>query len=108
MNIISIIKTIKEYWVIITFLSGVLVAIFTFGKSMIEATKCSLRNDILDIYDRAVAKGKIKQYDRQGNLIKEWNSQKEASKQLRLNQGSISNCCTGKAPTAYGYVWKFS
>ena len=57
MNIISIIEFIKEYWAIITFLSGMLVAIFTFGKSMIEATKCSLRNDILDIYDRAVAKG---------------------------------------------------
>lgn len=55
-----------------------------------------------------VTKRKIKQYDRQGNLIKEWNSQKEASEQLRLNQGSISNCCNGKAPTAYGYVWKFS
>lgn len=64
MNIISIIQIIKEYWVIITFLCGVLVAIFAFGKSMIEATKCSLRNDILDIYDRAVAKGnKITHYE---------------------------------------------
>ena len=58
MNIINIIQFIKEYWVLITFLFSILVATYTFGKSMIEATKCSLRNDILDIYDRAVARGK--------------------------------------------------
>lgn len=64
MNIISIIEFIKEYWAIITFLSSILIAIFTFGKSMIEATKCSLRNDILDIYDRVVARGnKITHYE---------------------------------------------
>lgn len=55
---------IKEYWFLITFLGGILTTIFTFGKSMIEATKCSLRNDILTIYDRAVAKGnKITHYE---------------------------------------------
>ena len=60
----QIISFIKEYWVLITFLFSILVATYTFGKSMIEATKCSLRNDILDIYDRAVAKGnKITHYE---------------------------------------------
>lgn len=60
----EVLQFIKEYWVLITFLVGELVAIYTFGKSMIEATKCSLRNDILDIYDRAVAKGnKITHYE---------------------------------------------
>lgn len=64
MNIMSIIQFIKDYWAIITFLATTLIAIFTFGKSMIEATKCSLRNDILDIYDRAVAKeNKITHYE---------------------------------------------
>lgn len=56
----------------------------------------------------ATTKRKIIQYDLQGNFIKEWNSQKEASSQLGINQGSISNCCKGKAPTVGGYVWKFS
>ena len=64
MNIISIIQFIKEYWVLITFLFSIFIAIYTFGKAMIEATKCSLRNDILDIYDRAEAKGnKITHYE---------------------------------------------
>ena len=43
---------IKEYWVIITFLLGILTTLIVFIKSMIDATKCSLRNDILTIYDR--------------------------------------------------------
>ena len=60
----EILEFIRDYWVLITFFGGLLVAIFTFGKSMIEATKCSLRNDILDIYDRAVAKeNKITHYE---------------------------------------------
>ena len=60
----EILEFIRDYWVLITFFGGLLVTIFTFGKSMIEATKCSLRNDILDIYDRAVAKGnKITHYE---------------------------------------------
>lgn len=53
---------IKDYWFLITFLGGILIAIFTFGKSMIEATKCSLRNDILTIYDRCKDDRKITHY----------------------------------------------
>ena len=55
----GVLQFIKEYWFLITFLSGVLITIFTFGKSMIEATKCSLRNDILEIYDRCKDSKKI-------------------------------------------------
>lgn len=47
----EILKFIKEYWAIITFLIGLAVPIFLYIKSSIEATKCSLRNDILQIYD---------------------------------------------------------
>lgn len=53
---------IKDYWFLITFLGGILIAIFTFGKSMIEAIKCSLRNDILTIYDRCKDNKKITHY----------------------------------------------
>lgn len=53
---------IKDYWFLITFSGGILIAIFTFGKSMIEATKCSLRNDILTIYDRCKDDKKITHY----------------------------------------------
>lgn len=59
-----ILKFIKDYWVLITFLVGVICTFFTFIFYMIQAIKCSLRNDILDIYDRAVGKGnKITHYE---------------------------------------------
>lgn len=53
---------IKDYWVQIIFLLGIITSIFAFCRSMIEATKCSLRNDILDIYDRCKDKKQITHY----------------------------------------------
>lgn len=58
----EIIDFIKNYWVLITFFAGGLSAFFVFTKSMIEATKCSLRNDILDIYDRCKETNQITHY----------------------------------------------
>lgn len=58
----EVVNLIKDYWVLITFLMGVLSAFCIFIKNMIEATKCSLRNDILDIYDRCKDKKKITHY----------------------------------------------
>ena len=48
----EIINFIKNYWSQILFICGFLAALYKFAKAMIEATKCSLRNDILEIYDR--------------------------------------------------------
>lgn len=60
----EILNFIKNYWVLITFLVGVMGTFFTFVFYMIQAIKCSLRNDILDIYDRAVERGnKITHYE---------------------------------------------
>lgn len=60
----QILEFIKNYWVILTFICTMFGAFFTFIFYMIQATKCSLRNDILDIYDRAVAKEhKITHYE---------------------------------------------
>lgn len=58
----EIIKTIKDYWAIIIFLLGIFSGLFLFIKSAIEAIKCSLRNDILEIYDRCKDKKEITQY----------------------------------------------
>lgn len=60
----QILEFIKNYWVIITFFAGIIGSLFVFIFYMIQAVKCSLRNDILDIYDRAVARGnKITHYE---------------------------------------------
>lgn len=56
---------IKTYWVQITFVCTILIAMYKFASAMIEATKCSLRNDILDIYDRCKDEKKITMYQKQ-------------------------------------------
>ena len=53
---------ILEYWVLITFFVGEISALFVFVKSIHRGTKCSLRNDILDIYDRCKDKKQITLY----------------------------------------------
>lgn len=52
-------QIIKAYWVQIAFICTFLGGLYKFGKAMIEATKCSLRNDILEIYDRCKEKKQI-------------------------------------------------
>lgn len=56
---------IKTYWVQITFFCTLLTAMYKFSRAMIEATKCSLRNDILEIYDRCKDNKKITMYQKQ-------------------------------------------
>lgn len=50
----------------------------------------------------------INQYDINGKFIKHWLSMTEASNELKINKGSISNCCRNKKNTAGGYKWKFA
>ena len=55
----DIVNFIKNYWAQIMFIGALLVAMYKFTSAMIEATKCSLRNDILEIYDRCKDKKQI-------------------------------------------------
>lgn len=61
----EIIKFLKEYWVLITFFVTEIGALLVFVKSIHRGTKCSLRNDILDIYDRCKDKEEITLYQLQ-------------------------------------------
>lgn len=61
----EIIKFIKDYWVQIVFLFGILFALSKFLIIIFDAIKCSLRNDILTIYDRCKENKKITQYQLQ-------------------------------------------
>jgi len=49
----------------------------------------------------------VLQYDLQGNFIKEWESQTEATKFLGKTGDGIGACCRGRQKNAYGYVWKY-
>lgn len=52
-------KFISEYWTQIIFLIGTFGSIATFILITIEGVKCSLRNDILQIYDSCKKEKKI-------------------------------------------------
>jgi group I intron endonuclease len=57
-----------------------------------------------------IIKGKQKpilQYDLEGNFIKEWSSQLEATKYLNKTGDGIGACCRGRQKKAYNYIWKF-
>lgn len=58
----NILNFIKNYWVQIIFVCTLLITMFKFATAMIKATKCSLRNDILSIYDRCKDKKQITKY----------------------------------------------
>ena len=57
---------------------------------------------------RAKLSKKILQFTKSGEFIKEWPSMIEASRQLKINCGSIWSCCQGKLKSAGGYVWKYA
>ena len=53
-------------------------------------------------------KGKvIKQFNINGDVLGIWKSMRQASKELNINVGNISNCCNNKIKTAGGYKWAF-
>ena len=58
----DILKFIKDYWTQIVFLFGVISAFIVQIRASREATKCSLRNDILDIYERCKVNKTISLY----------------------------------------------
>lgn len=48
------------------------------------------------------------QYTLDGQLVAEYPSIKEVSKQTGIDKCHISSCCQGKRKTAGGYIWKYS
>lgn len=62
-------KFISQYWTQIIFLAGVLGTLATFILVTIEGVKCSLRNDILQIYDMCKKEEKITEYQLEALLM---------------------------------------
>lgn len=54
---------IKDYWIQIVFIIGVLLGFYRIAMALIEGVKCSLRNDILQIYDSCKDTKEIHKYD---------------------------------------------
>lgn len=67
-------------------------------------------NEHFEKFRNAAVKARSKpiiQYTSYGEIIREWKSQSEASRQTGIHFGSISNCCTGKSKTAGGFIWRY-
>lgn len=50
---------------------------------------------------------KVLQFDRNGNLVKEWSSMAKAAKSVGVSRESIFACCNGRAKTSKNYIWKY-
>lgn len=85
------------------------------GKSaMGYMWKYKEEDNIPDFIEACTTKGTprkhtgLLQLDRDGNLIKEWRSNKEAALALNIKSPSaISEVCRGKRKTAGGFVWRY-
>ena len=53
---------IKEYWTQIVFMVGLVISVYTIVKNNNEAIKCSLRNDMLEIWDKCKDSKAITKY----------------------------------------------
>lgn len=49
----------------------------------------------------------IQQYTKDMTFIREWDSAKSASMELKIHSGDISKCCKGKLKTVGGFVWRY-
>ncbi len=49
----------------------------------------------------------IRQYDKNGALIKKYSSIQMASDETSINRATISKCASGTRKSAGGYLWKF-
>jgi hypothetical protein len=49
----------------------------------------------------------VLQMTKNGEFVAEFPSTMEASRQTRIDQGSISKCCLGKLKSAGNYLWRF-
>jgi len=41
------------------------------------------------------------------NILKEWDSISQISKELNIQKSGISKCCSGKLETSGGFKWKY-
>ena len=51
---------------------------------------------------------KIRQIDKLGNTVAEYESAKQAREKTGYFESNILNCCRGKIKTYKGFIWKFS
>lgn len=58
-------------------------------------------------YKKFVRNRAILQYDKNNNLIKEWDSVAEISKELGFRSATIRACCSGQIAISHGFIWRY-
>ena len=80
------------------------------GNSIGLKRKIDYANSIIELYlDNPPKDWKkhVLQCSKDGEIIREWNSSYEASKELGISQSAIGNCLCGISKSSNGYVWKY-
>lgn len=50
---------------------------------------------------------RVRQYDRNGNVVKDWDSISMAEKELNIDHSCILRCCKLRQKTAGGFIWRY-
>lgn len=58
-------------------------------------------------YKKSVRNRAVLQYDKNNNLIKEWGSVAEISKELGFRAATIRACCSGQTAISHGFIWRY-
>ena len=78
---------------------------------------CTARENILHAYknglkevcfDNIKKPRPVRQLSVDGELIKEYNSIKDAERETGFDNSGIAKACKGKQKTAYGYIWRYA
>ena len=88
----------------------------TFGTKIARAVmrtdykKMAAKTDYKAMNQKAILKRQrsVAQIDKNGNLIKIYESATIAANENGFNQSDICSCCKGKLKTAKGYRWKYA
>jgi len=62
----------------------------------------------LNYYENLTKPIQINQYGLNNEFIKTWSGSYGASKELDIDNSSITKCCKGKYKTAGGYIWSYA
>ena len=68
---------------------------------------CTQQQNMIHNADNKSFKRKVMQLDTKHNIINTFDSIKQASISLNINNTSIIHCCAGRAKYAGGFVWKY-
>lgn len=77
-------------------------------KFYIDTLKPELNIELNPVLQNSEYKSKtVYQYTLKGEFIKSFKSTAEAERTLNKNSNKISQCCTKKRKSAYGYLWSY-